>query len=82
MNVLASAAIDGVDEAVAQLQPLTVEQERHHVEKVYGSKRKGSLLEQRLACQAVDDACGRVKVGQASAAESGVVKRLSHGAHR
>ena len=31
MDVLVSGAVDGVDGAAVQLQPLTVEQERHHV---------------------------------------------------
>ena len=38
MDVLISGAVDGVDGAAAQLQPLTIEQERHHVEKVKGEQ--------------------------------------------
>ena len=38
MDVLESGTVDGVAGAVAQLQPLTVEQERHHVEKVHGEQ--------------------------------------------
>ena len=86
-------AVDSVDGAVAQLQPLTVEQERHRVGKAprrtggrgahRGSKRKGGLLEQRLGMpgKVVDDAGGRVKVDKVGEAESGPVKRLSQSAH-
>ena len=68
--------------AVGQLRPLTVEQERHHVEKVHGGasvsgrepnrRSKKGLLEQGLGIpsKAVDDAGGRVKVGQQSQAPS------------
>ena len=41
MDVLVSGAVDGVDGvdvAATQLQPLTVDQERHHVEKVHGEQ--------------------------------------------
>ena len=37
-DVLESGTVDVVDVAVAHLQPLTVEQERHHVEKVHGEQ--------------------------------------------
>ena len=35
---LVSGAVDGVDVVAAHLQPLTVEQERRHVEKVHGEQ--------------------------------------------
>ena len=38
VDVLESGAVDGVDGAVAQLQPLTVEQEPHNIEKVHGEQ--------------------------------------------
>ena len=38
VDALVRGAIDGVDGAVTQLQPLTVEQERHHVEKARGEQ--------------------------------------------
>ena len=38
VDVLESGALDGVDGAAAQLHPLTVEQEQHHVEKVHGEQ--------------------------------------------
>ena len=38
VDVRVRGAIDGVDGAVTQLQPLTVEQERHHVEKARGEQ--------------------------------------------
>ena len=41
MDVLESGTVDVVDGAVAQLQPLTVDQERHHVEKVHGEQASG-----------------------------------------
>ena len=52
MGMLKGGAVYGVEGAVAQLQPLTVEQERHHVEKVQGeqanvSGRKARQWQQR-----------------------------------
>ena len=84
-----------VDGATAQPQPLTVEQERHHVEKVDGEKATVSareviagpkeriLLEQRLSMpkKAVNDTGERVKVGQVGEAESSSAKRLSQCPH-
>ena len=65
MDALVSDAVDDVDGAVAQLQPLTVEQERHHGEKVSaeqasvsgrkahrGSTKKGACLKKGSAYQA------------------------------
>ena len=38
LDMLVSGAVDGVEKAAAQLQPLTVDQERHHVERVDGEQ--------------------------------------------
>ena len=60
VDMLVRGAVDGVDGAVSRLQPLTVEQVRHHVEKVHGEQvsvsgreahcylQKKRLLEQRF----------------------------------
>ena len=65
MDTLVGGAVDGDERAVAQVQPLTVQQERHHVVKVHGeqanvsggkahrgSKKKEACLNKSTAYQA------------------------------
>ena len=79
VDVLVRSAV-GVDGAVAQLQPLTVKQELHHVEKVQGEK--ASVYAREAHRGSKSDTGVRDKVGQVGEAKSGHVKRLSHSAHR
>ena len=86
--VLASGAVDGVDGA--QLQPQTVDQERHHIKKVHGEQarvggcaahrggqKERACLNKARPTKQSGNVGGRVKVGHVGEARSSSVRRLS-----
>ena len=92
VDVLVGGAVDGCDGPVAQLQPLTVEQDRHRVEKVTGEqasvsgreahrgpkRREPAWTSLGIPGKTVDSAGVRVRVGQLGEAESAPVRFPDH----